>query len=75
LYLTMGWIGVIAAAPLWHSLPAGAWLWLGAGGLSYTVGVVFFASKSPFHHAVWHLFVLGGAVSHFFGVLYYVLPT
>lgn len=74
-YLGMGWLVVIAAGPLVEALPFGALAWLAAGGLSYTGGVVFYLWKRlPFHHAIWHLFVLGGSVCHFFAFLLYVLP-
>jgi hemolysin III len=75
LYLAMGWIIVVAARPLMEGLrPAGLVL-LMAGGLAYTLGVVFFLwRRLPFHHAVWHLFVLGGSACHFFAVLGYVIP-
>jgi hemolysin III len=74
IYLVMGWGIVAAARPLLRELPAGGLFLLLAGGLAYTLGVIFFVWKRPFHHAVWHVFVLGGSVCHFFAVLLYVLP-
>lgn len=73
-YLVMGWIAVAAIGPLATALtPAGVWL-LAAGGLSYTLGTVFYVLKRvPYMHAVWHLFVLGGAACHFLTVLVFVL--
>jgi hemolysin III len=74
-YLGMGWMAVIAIKPLWAALPGGGLAWLGAGGLCYSFGVIFYLWKSlPYHHAIWHLFVLGGSVCHFFAILWYVLP-
>ncbi len=74
LYLVMGWGVVGAARPLLQELaPAGLVLLL-AGGLAYTLGVVFFVWRRPFYHAVWHIFVLGGSICHFFAVLLYVIP-
>ena len=74
LYLVMGWGIVGAARPLLKELaPAGLVLLL-AGGLAYTLGVVFFLWRRPFHHAVWHIFVLGGSICHFFAVFLYVIP-
>ena len=73
-YVLMGWAIVIAFRPLVHALPWGGVLWLAAGGLSYTAGVYFFASKSRFAHMVWHLFVIAGSLCHFFAVLFYVIP-
>lgn len=75
IYLLMGWCAVVATKPLLSALPAGGlWLLL-AGGLAYTGGVAFYVMKQlPYHHAVWHLFVLAGSVLHYFAVLLYVLP-
>jgi hemolysin III len=74
LYLVMGWSVVVAMKPLISALPtAGLWLLIG-GGLSYTLGVVFYIRESlPFNHAIWHLFVLAGSVMHFFSVVYFVI--
>jgi hemolysin III len=75
IYLLMGWLVVIAAKPLLTRLPQPGLLWLLAGGLSYTLGVIFYVwKKLPYHHAVWHLFVLAGGVCHYFAILLYVLP-
>jgi hemolysin III len=53
--------------------PKGLLLWLLIGGLSYTLGTVFYSwKKLPYQHAIWHLFVIGGSVAHFFGMLYYI---
>ncbi len=75
LYLAMGWLVVIAFGPMRQTVPAaGLWL-LVAGGLSYTLGTVFYLwRRLPYHHAVWHLFVLGGSVCHFFAVFVAVVP-
>jgi hemolysin III len=74
LYLVMGWGIAVAARPLVRELPTGGLVLLAAGGLAYTFGVIFFVSKRPFHHAIWHVFVLAGSVCHFFAVLLYVIP-
>ncbi len=73
-YILMGWVVVIALRPLIHALPWGGLLWMLAGGLCYTAGVYFYASRSKFAHAVWHLFVIAGSVCHFFAVFFYVIP-
>ncbi len=74
-YLGMGWIVVIAAKPLARHLPPEGLLWLGAGGLFYTLGTIFYGWRSlKFHHAVWHLFVLGGSACHVVSVLFFVIP-
>ena len=71
LYLLMGWLIVIAAEPLMAGLPTPTLLLLIAGGLSYTVGVIFFALDSRLHfgHLVWHAFVMTGTACHYFAVL------
>jgi hemolysin III len=73
LYLAMGWVGVIAIHPLWIQMQASGLIWLAAGGLAYTLGVVFFVldAKIRYSHFVWHLFVLAGTICHFFAVLLY----
>ncbi|MHB8170732.1 MAG: PAQR family membrane homeostasis protein TrhA [Thermincolia bacterium] len=75
IYLAMGWLVVIAIKPLIAALPIAGFRLLMAGGLSYTLGSVFYIRKSKaFNHGIWHLFVLGGSVCHFLAVLLYVLP-
>lgn len=73
LYLLMGWLIVVAADPLTERVPAPGLLWLVAGGLAYTVGVVFFAfdSRLRYGHFLWHLFVMAGTACHYFAVLGY----
>lgn len=74
LYLFMGWSVLIAIRPLIATLPPVGLALLVAGGLSYTLGVVFYGmTRLPFNHAIWHLFVLGGSALHFITVLYYVI--
>jgi hemolysin III len=75
LYLTMGWSAVFVASPLLRDLrPAGIVLVLG-GGFAYTLGVVFYGlRRMPYHHFVWHLFVLAGSCLHYFAVLFFVIP-
>ena len=75
IYLLMGWMGVIAAGQIIDALPFGGLLWLLAGGISYTTGVIFYRwEKLKYSHAIWHLFVLGGSICHFFAIFLYVLP-
>lgn len=75
LYIAMGWIIVLAWRPLTANLSVEGVVLLVVGGVLYTVGTVFYVWRSfPFHHAVWHLFVLGGSVAHFFAILLYMLP-
>jgi len=75
LYVGMGWAVVVAAKPLLESVAPQGLLLLAAGGLAYTLGIIFYVWRSlPHHHAIWHLFVLTGSVLHFFAVLFYVIP-
>jgi hemolysin III len=70
LYLAMGWLIVIAIKPLWLRMPSEGLFWLFAGGLSYSVGVAFYAAKRVrYFHFVWHLFVIAGTACHFITVL------
>jgi len=69
-YLAQGWLGLFAFPLLMGVIPHEGILWLFAGGVSYTLGVAFFAwERLPYNHAVWHLFVLGGSAAHFLAVL------
>lgn len=75
IYLGMGWLVVVATRPLLQRVPLGGLLWLLAGGLFYTLGAVFYLwKKLPYHHGIWHLFVLAGSICHYFAILLYVLP-
>ena len=72
LYLAMGWCVVVAAKPLLAAVAPGGIALLAAGGLAYSVGVVFYTSRRPYHHAIWHGFVLAGSAFHYVAVLRYV---
>lgn len=73
-YLLMGWIALFFIYPLYQALPSGGlWLLVG-GGLCYTIGVIFYVAKSiRYTHPIWHLFVTGGCICHFFAIYYYVI--
>ena len=74
-YLFQGWFVVFAFRPLLHAMGWHGVLWLAAGGLAYTLGIVFFAlDRLRYFHAVWHLFVLAGSIAHYFAILFYVVP-
>ncbi|HUN61484.1 MAG TPA: hemolysin III family protein [Candidatus Sulfotelmatobacter sp.] len=74
IYLAMGWLVIIAAKPVLAHVPTPTLLWLLAGGLFYTCGVVFYAwRRLPYSHAVWHLFVLAGSACHYCAILRAVL--
>lgn len=69
-YVLMGWLCVIAFKQMLVSVPPGGVTFLIIGGVVYTVGVIFYAwHKLPYNHAIWHLFVLGGSICHFFAVI------
>ena len=74
IYFAMGWMIVLAIKPLLEALPFAGFLWLLAGGLFYTSGIVFYAldRRYPWMHGVWHLFVLAGSISHYVAILVYV---
>jgi hemolysin III len=75
-YLFQGWFVVFAVLPLFHAIGWGGIAWMGAGGLAYTLGIVFFAlDRLRYFHATWHVFVLAGSVAHFFAILFYVVPA
>ncbi len=74
-YLLMGWIGIIAVQPLYLAMGIVPISLIVAGGISYTVGTIFFGWHSmKHHHAIWHLFVLGGSVLHFIAIAGYIIP-
>lgn len=75
MYIALGWLVIVAIKPLLGAVPTGGVAWLVAGGLLYTFGVVFYAwRRIPYHHAIWHLFVMAGSFCHFLAVYYYVIP-
>ncbi len=74
IYLLMGWLILFALGPIIAALPPAGFWWLVAGGLFYTVGVIFYVldNRWPWCHGIWHLFVLAGSVSHYFAILLYL---
>jgi hemolysin III len=74
IYVVMGWMGAAALSPLIEQLGIGGFAWLLAGGMLYTVGIVFYVRDERFRHfhGVWHLFVLGGSTAHFIAIAFYV---
>ena len=76
IYMAMGWLMVFAARPLYAALPEAGLLWLLGGAACYSLGTIFYARKRfLYHHAVWHLFVLGGSGCHVMAVLGSVIPV
>lgn len=75
IYFLMGWIILIAIRPMIMEVPSQGLWWLLGGCLTYSLGIPFYLRKqNRFNHVVWHLFVLGGAITHFFAIFLYVLP-
>lgn len=75
-YLVMGWLMVIALPEIAEAVGRNGVFWLAAGGLSYTVGAVFYMQKKmAFSHAIWHVFVLFGSICHFLAIAWHVLPV
>jgi hemolysin III len=75
IYLFMGWLVLVALKPLFGALPLSGLALLFAGGAAYSAGVAFYLwRRLPYHHALWHLFVLTGSVFHFFAVFCSVVP-
>jgi hemolysin III len=75
-YIALGWLIVVDLESLLIMMPANGVQWLLAGGIFYTVGIVFYAvNRIPHHHAIWHVFVIAGSFCHYLAVLWYVLPV
>ena len=74
IYVLMGWLALVAVAPLWQALGPAGFAWLATGGALYTLGIVCYATdhKVRHGHGIWHLFVLAGSACHFFTLLLYV---
>ncbi|MFK7952882.1 MAG: hemolysin III family protein [Ekhidna sp.] len=74
LYVAMGWLAILAIKPLLDSMSSEGLMWLLAGGIFYTVGAVLYSIRSlPFNHAIFHFFVLGGSISHYFMIYLHVV--
>jgi hemolysin III len=75
IYIVMGWVALVALVPLVQKLGPIGFAWVAAGGLFYTVGIVFYALDTRLAHAhgVWHLFVIAGSTAHYVAILCYVL--
>ena len=70
MYISMGWMAIVAIKPL-LSLPGESFRWILIGGLIYSIGVIFYKwDNLPYNHTIWHLFVLGGSISHYVAVFY-----
>lgn len=76
LYVAMGWAVIATIKPALAAVPPAALTLMAVGGIAYTAGIIFYAwRRLPYHHAIWHLFVLVGSITHFIAVLYFVVPV
>ncbi|MDP1609967.1 MAG: hemolysin III family protein [Sulfuritalea sp.] len=75
IYVVMGWVALVALVPLLHRLGQSGFVWLAAGGLFYTIGIVFYVLDTRLRHAhgIWHVFVIAGSASHYVAILKYVV--
>ncbi len=74
IYLLMGWLFIVVIDVMLKNLSVASFVFLLTGGLCYSLGVVFYAWRSlKFGHGIWHLFVLGGSILHFFSVLFTII--
>ncbi len=73
MYISMGWMAIFILKDIMMAVPMNGVILLVLGGVAYTVGAFFYVwRKIPYHHAIWHLFVMGGSIFHFFAILLYV---
>ncbi len=74
IYLAMGWMALLLAKPLLDQLPLAGFIWLLCGGLSYTLGLIFYGydERVRFFHTIWHLFVLAGSFFHYLAVYQFI---
>ena len=74
IYIFMGWVALVAVVPLLTALSLSGFAWLAAGGIAYTIGILFYIydEKFAYWHGIWHLFVLAGSAMHFIAILRYV---
>ncbi|MES2297168.1 MAG: hemolysin III family protein [Pseudomonadota bacterium] len=75
IYIVMGWAALAALLPLRAALGSDGFAWLAAGGIVYTLGIVFYVLDTRLRHAhgIWHVFVVAGSAIHYFAILFYVL--
>jgi hemolysin III len=74
IYLLMGWVALVAVVPMIDALTPAGFAWVAAGGVIYTLGIVFYLFDERFTHwhGIWHLFVIGGSLAHYMAILLYV---
>jgi hemolysin III len=75
IYVGMGWLVFLVSGQVLKAIPLLGFIWIVIGGLFYTIGILFFRiARFRFHHLIWHMMVIGGTVSHFIAVFFYILP-
>ena len=75
IYLGMGWLAIFVIRPFYLAVPQEVFLYIMAGGVCFSLGVIFYLLKKlPYSHAIWHLFVMGGSSFHFVAVYQYLIP-
>ena len=75
IYIVMGWLAILIIEPLARAITWRGMMWLAAGGVAYTLGMLFFAKdRLRYFHALWHVFVLAGSIIHYFAIFIYVVP-
>ncbi len=74
IYILMGWLIIVFTGPVLRAAPLMCYIWIVIGGLFYTLGIIFFkVVRFRYHHLLWHLMVIGGSVSHFTAIFFYVI--
>lgn len=75
LYALMGWMLLIGIGSIARAISPKGLAWIFIGGACYTLGILFYKKiQFPYHHLVWHLFVIAGSISHFFAIFYHIIP-
>ncbi|MCB1143445.1 MAG: hemolysin III family protein [Leptospiraceae bacterium] len=75
IYILMGWMALFFYKPILEAIHYEGFAWIIGGGLSYTLGAIFYLwDRIPAFHTIWHIFVVGGSTLHFFAILFYVIP-
>jgi hemolysin III len=75
LYAIMGWMLLIGIGTIARAISPMGLAWILIGGACYTLGILFYKKiQFPYHHLIWHLFVMAGSISHFFAIFFHVIP-
>lgn len=75
IYVAMGWLVLFVAGEVLERMPIDGFLWIITGGIFYSAGIFFYkVAKFPYHHLVWHIMVIGGTLSHFIAIFFFIIP-